>query len=126
MITKQHLIDSARTAVRNSYCPYSRLKIGAALSTIDGKIFSGCNIENVSFGLSICAERVALFKAISEGYSKFESIAIASVNNKPVFPCGACRQVLSEFTPNLKIYVNNDNKIHDLRNLLPYSFDSIN
>ncbi len=73
----------------------------------------------------MCAERVALFKAISEGYQKFDAIAISSNNEKPVFPCGACRQVLSEFAPHLKIYIQNDDKNYSLRDLLPNSFDSI-
>ena len=91
----------------------------------DNKIFTGCNVENISFGLTMCAERIALFKAVSEGYQKFDAIAIVSNIDKPVFPCGACRQVLFEFSPNLKIFINYDEKDYALVDLLPYSFDSI-
>lgn len=125
MITRAQLHKSAMDVLRYSYCPYSQFKVGAALSTNDDKIFTGCNIENISFGLTICAERVALFKAISEGYKKFDAIAICSDNGKPIFPCGACRQMLSEFTPHLRIYIHNMTKSHSLKDLLPYSFDSI-
>lgn len=89
-------------------------------------MFTGCNIENVSFGLSIRGERVALFKAISEGYNKFNAIAISSDSRRRVFPCGACRQVLLEFSPGINIYVQNDDRTYSLRELLPNSFDSIN
>ena len=126
MITKVQLLEASMNTLKYSYCPYSQFKVGAVLSTTDGRIFTGCNVENISFGLTMCAERVALFKAISEGYQKFDAIAISSNNEKPIFPCGACRQVLSEFAPNLKIYIQNDDKNYSLRELLPNSFDSIN
>ena len=125
MITKVQLLEASMNALNYSYCPYSQFKVGAVLSTTDDKIFTGCNVENTSFGLTMCAERVALFKAISEGYQKFDAIAISSNNEKPIFPCGACRQMLSEFAPNLKIYIQNDDKNYSLRELLPNSFDSI-
>ena len=84
----------ARTAMKSAYSPYSKIKVGAALRTKEGKIFTGCNIENVSYGLTICAERVALFNAILEGFDEFESIAITSSSDEAFPPCGACRQVL--------------------------------
>jgi cytidine deaminase len=126
MTTKTQLLDASINVLKNSYCPYSQFMVGAALLTTDDIIFSGCNVENVSFGLSMCAERIALFKAISEGYQKFDAIAIASNTDKPIFPCGACRQVLFEFSPRLKIFTNYDKKDYVLVDLLPYSFDSIN
>lgn len=126
MITKVQLLEASMNAMNYSYYPYSQFKVGAVLLTTDDKIFTGCNVENISFGLTMCAERVALFKAISEGYQKFNAIAISSNIEKPIFPCGACRQVLSEFAPQLKIYIQNDDKNYSLRELLPNSFDSIN
>ena len=126
MITKVQLLEASMNAMNYSYCPYSQFKVGAVLSTTDGRIFTGCNVENISFGLTMCAERVALFKAISEGYQKFDAIAISSNTEKPIFPCGACRQALYEFAPHLKIYIQNDDKNYSLRELLPNSFDSIN
>lgn len=126
MIPQQQLIKSAKKALRNSYSPYSKFRVGAAIATFDGEIITGCNVENVSFGLSICAERVALFKAISEGYQKFEAIAVVSNKRECIYPCGACRQVLSEFDPDIKVYVYGDKKTYNLRELLPYSFGTIN
>jgi cytidine deaminase len=97
--TKDELYKISRSMLRHSYSPYSKFKVGAALSTFTGKVFAGCNIENISYGLSICAERVALFKAVSEGHTKFHAIAISSSGSKPIFPCGACLQFLAEFSP---------------------------
>lgn len=121
-LDNQELIDLARQAKKNAYNPYSKFDVGAALLTKDGKIFTGCNIENVSYGLTICAERVAIFKAISEGYHEFEAIAISSSATTPTFPCGACRQVLAEFG-NMEIYLDNDSTTHKLSDLLPHSFN---
>lgn len=118
---KIELIEQARLAQKNTYNPYSKFSVGAALLTKDGKIFTGCNVENVSYGLTICAERVAVFKAISEGHKEFVAIAISTSSEKPTFPCGACRQVLSEFG-NLEIYLENDNKNYTISDLLPFSF----
>jgi len=115
------LINKAHSVLKNAYSPYSKFKVGAAILTKDGKIFSGCNVENISYGLTICAERVALFKAVSEGHTQFEAIAICSSSKKATFPCGACRQVLSEFG-NMKVYLENDSKTHTLSDLLPNSF----
>jgi len=105
-----------------AYSPYSKFSVGAAIRTKDGKIFTGCNVENVSFGLTVCAERIALFKAISEGYSEFDSIGISTSSDTPTFPCGACRQVLAEFG-DIEIYLDNDDKTYHLFDLLPHSFD---
>lgn len=86
-----------------AYAPYSNFHVGAALLTDDGEIFDGCNIENSSYSLTICAERTAVFRAVAEGKKKFRSIAITSDDNGFITPCGACRQVLSEFAPALEI-----------------------
>jgi len=94
--TLTQLLAAARAARRQAYAPYSKFRVGAALLTADGKIVTGCNVENASYGLTICAERVAITKAISEGHRKFQALAIAAPSASPT-PCGACRQVLAEF-----------------------------
>ena len=118
---KTELIEQARLSQKNAYSPYSKFSVGAALLTKEDKIFTGCNVENVSYGLSMCAERAALFKAVSEGYKEFIAIAISTSSEKPTFPCGACRQVLSEFG-NLEIYLEYDEKNYTISDLLPFSF----
>ena len=97
------LILSAQTARLRAYAPYSRFAVGAALLCPDGRVFSGCNVENISFGLTLCAERSALVAAVAAGYQTFEAIAIVADTDVPISPCGACRQVLAEFQPNLRI-----------------------
>lgn len=115
------LMDKAIAAKKNSYSPYSNFKVGAALLTEDNKIYTGCNIESVSHTPTCCAERVAFFKAISEGHKKFKAIAISG-DTKYCYPCGVCRQVMSEFCDNnFKIYVAD--KEYTLGELLPYAFD---
>jgi len=116
------LLNEAKAAQRNSYSPYSKFRVGAAVLTKEGNIFTGCNVENVSYGLTICAERDAIFKAVSEGYTDFEAIAIVGSDSEPTFPCGACRQVLAEFNLNMEVYVNNGQKIYTVSDLLPNSF----
>ena len=96
-MNKQELIDKALMAMKNAYAPYSNFKVGAAILTTDGQIFTGCNVENSSYGATICAERCAATKAISEGAKEFASIAIVSSSEKFTYPCGICRQFLSEF-----------------------------
>ena len=94
------LFQKALIAAQSAYAPYSHFRVGAALLSDDGTIFSGCNVENRSFGLTICAERSAIVKAVSEGHTSFKAIAISTPDSiNPVGPCGACRQVLSEFMP---------------------------
>ncbi len=93
------LVKAARDAAAHAHCPYSGYAVGAALLTDDGQIYTGCNVENVSYGLSNCAERTALFKAVSAGCRTFAAIAVAGGTNKAATPCGACRQVLAEFCP---------------------------
>lgn len=96
-MNEEALLNAAREAASKAYVPYSHFSVGAALLTKEGQIFTGCNIENVSFGLTNCAERTALFKAVSDGHRDFVALALAA--DKAVTPCGACRQVLTEFCP---------------------------
>ena len=93
----KELIDAAIQAREKAYVPYSKFKVGAAVLTKSGIIVSGCNVENASYGLSNCAERTAIFKAVSEGEQDFSVIAVAADTERPVAPCGACRQVIAEF-----------------------------
>jgi cytidine deaminase len=119
------LVKKSIKALEFSYAPYSKLRVGAAIISRGGKIFSGSNIECASYSLTICAERVAASKAISEGKKDFEAIAIATNKNEIVFPCGACLQFLMEFAPNLKIILSKSEKefkIYDLKDLLPNNF----
>jgi cytidine deaminase len=121
----ERLVNVAKKASKFAYAPYSKFKVGAAILTSSGKIYSGANIENASYGLTVCAERVAIFKALSEGEKDFKSIAIYTKTKDFTKPCGACRQVLSEFNPNLSvIIVNNSGKIKktSISKLLPNPF----
>lgn len=97
------LIEQARAAREKAYAPYSKFAVGAALLTSTGRVFTGCNVENLSFGLTICAERNAIFAAVAAGERKFTKIAIVSDSKTPVSPCGACRQVLAEFGLELEV-----------------------
>ncbi|MEF3244710.1 MAG: cytidine deaminase [Caldisericaceae bacterium] len=125
----EDLIKEAFNAMDFAYVPYSQFKVGAALLTKSGKVFTGCNIENSSYGATVCAERVAIFKAVSSGEKDFDTIVIATNTNEPSPPCGICRQVMSEFSSELKIVlVNNKGKIIEtnLKELLPLSFTKDN
>ncbi len=93
----QELYDAAVKARKNAYCPYSHFAVGAAVRTRDGRIFTGCNIENASYGLTVCAERNAIFAAVKEGYREFLALLVTADTPEPVSPCGACRQVMAEF-----------------------------
>lgn len=124
-IDVKHLVNLAMEAKKNAYTPYSNFRVGAALLTKDGKIYEGCNIENASYGATNCAERTAIFKAVSEGKRDFEAIAINSDSEGFTYPCGICRQVMNEFAVNLKVYVSNKNgeyKEYSLSQLLPGGF----
>lgn len=118
------LIKKAKDAMEHAYAKYSGFKVGAALLTKSGKIYTGCNIENSSFGASICGERVAFVKAISEGETGFEAIAIVSSSGDYTVPCGICRQFMSEFGLDIKIILENgrDMKVYTLRDLQPEAF----
>jgi cytidine deaminase len=121
------LISAARRAREFADAAYSRFKVGAALECADGTIITGCNIENATYGLTICAERVAMFKALSEGHRAFTRIAVVADTDAPTPPCGACRQILWEFGGNLEIHLANlkeEKGRHHLKNLLPLPFDA--
>ena len=120
----QELIVLARKAREFSYSPYSKFKVGAALITHEGKVYSGCNIENASFGITNCAERTAIFKAVSEGAREIDTIAIIADSDGPCSPCGACRQAMAEFKVKRVIMANlkGEVKAVSLAELLPYSF----
>ena len=118
-------ISIAKRTRELAYTPYSNFKVGAAVVTKEGTIYSGCNIENASYGLTICAERVAIFKAISEGERDFDFLVIVTDTQNPTTPCGACRQVMREFGQTLEIIITNlkgDEKRMTLSQLLPDSF----
>ncbi len=120
------LIETAERALEYAYARYSGFRVGAAIETPEGKIFSGANIEISSFGLTVCAERVAIFKAISEGELKFERLAVKAETDSFCPPCGACRQVLADFAPKLKIVLidrQGRSKETNLEKLLPDAFN---
>ena len=120
------LVAAAREARERAIATYSGFKVGAALETADGTIVAGCNIENASYGLTICAERVAMFKALSEGHRTFTRIAVVADTAEPTPPCGACRQILWEFGPDLEVILANLTEVtghHRMVDLLPLAFD---
>jgi len=125
-MTDRELLNHAQLASKNSYSPYSKFAVGAALECMDGTVFTGCNIENAALGSTICAERIAFGKAISEGARDFRRIAIFAESEGYCMPCGACRQFMSEFAPELEVlcskaggrYVS-----YPLSKLMPYTFN---
>jgi cytidine deaminase len=122
----KELIEAALDARERAYVPYSRFRVGAALLTGDGLIIGGCNVENASYGLTNCAERTALFKAVSDGHTDFRGIAVVADTPGPVSPCGACRQVLAELCPpDMKVWLANlrgDIQETTVAELLPGAF----
>ena len=124
-ISQSGLIAAAQKAKANAYAPYSKFKVGAALLAKNGKVYLGCNVENASYGLTCCAERNAVFQAVSDGQRKFQAIAIVSDSLEPAAPCGACRQVLNEFSPEMEVSMagaKGQVKTRKLKELLPDSF----
>ena len=120
------LIAAARRAREHAHVRFSNFKVGAALETADGQVITGCNIENATYGLTMCAERVAMFKAISDGHRTFRRIAIVAETESPTPPCGACRQILLEFGGNLEVLLGNlsrETARFQLSELLPHPFD---
>lgn len=123
LFNRDALVDAARKARDKAYAPYSKYKVGAALLTADGTIISGCNVENASYPATICAERAAVARAISEGHRKFVAVAVVTRNGGS--PCGICRQVMAEFAPNMSVIVATPHKIvaeYSLNELLPEHF----
>ena len=121
------LLTAALKAQKRAHCPFSRYPVGAAVRTTSGEIFTGCNVESASFSLTCCAERVAVFKAISEGHKQFVACSIVTVEGTPAPPCGACRQVLYEFGPSMRIVLGNpegDVRVLKLADLFPEGFTS--
>jgi cytidine deaminase len=122
------LVNTAIEASRNAYVPYSNYPVGAALRATDGTIYGGCNIENAAFSPTICAERTALVKAVSEGQRAFDTIVVVTHNGG--FPCGVCRQVLYEFAPDMRVIIASDEGkvLHNIRlaDLLPHGFGPTN
>ena len=123
-MTDNELIEIARQYRENAYTPYSHFKVGAAVLTASGKVYGGCNIENSSYGLTNCAERTAIFKAVSEGEREFAALAVIADTDGPCSPCGACRQVIADFRIPRIIMANlkGDVKTMTLGELLPFAF----
>lgn len=123
-MTNQELMNKAKEAYLNSYAPYSHFFVGAALLTTDGEVYQGCNIENASYGATNCAERTAIFKAVSEGKRDFCKIAIAAKDGSTAYPCGICLQVMNEFMPEAEVVleVAGQIKVFGVKELLPYRF----
>lgn len=125
--SKKELVEAATKAREKAVAPFSKFKVGAALKTKDGKIYTGCNIENASYSLTICAERVAIFKAISEGETEFEEIAVVADTEELTPPCGPCRQIIWEFCGDIPVTMTNlkgKTETIQMSELLPRAFDS--
>jgi cytidine deaminase len=126
-LSASKLVAAARRARRHARAEFSGFKVGAALEAADGMIITGCNIENATYGLTVCAERVAMFKALSEGQRKFRRVAVVADTEAPTPPCGACRQILWEFGGDLEVVLANlrrETGRYQLKDLLPVPFDS--
>ena len=126
MSDSDRLIAAARAAREHAVAPYSTFKVGAALLTKTGRVYGGCNVENASYGLTVCAERVALLKALSEGERDFAMIAVVADTRQPTPPCGPCRQLLWEYCGDIPVVMGNLTDVtarHQMRDLLPLPFD---
>lgn len=125
-MNSEQLINQAKEARNTAYVPYSKFQVGAALLTKEGTVFKGCNIENAAYSMTNCAERTAFFKAISEGHHEFSMLAVVADTERPVSPCGACRQVIAEFcAPDMKVLLTNlkgDIQETTVAELLPGAF----
>lgn len=127
LMDDDQLLNAARAVRSNAVATFSNFKVGAALLSIDGRIFTGCNVENATYGLTVCAERVALFKALSEGVRQFARIAVVADTGEPTPPCGACRQLLWEFCGDIAVVLGNLTNLtarHQLAELFPHPFDA--
>ncbi|MGL4798549.1 MAG: cytidine deaminase [Cellulosilyticaceae bacterium] len=119
------LIEKAKEAMARAYAPYSKFQVGAAILTEDGEVYTGCNVENASFGATNCAERTAIFKAVSDGVRRIKAVAIVSSSKEFTYPCGICRQVIGEFMPQGEIILENaagEIKVYAFTELLPFHF----
>ena len=126
-IESENLIEAAKGARERAFAPYSNFKVGAAVRTKSGKIFTGCNVESASYGLTVCAERVAIWKAVSEGETEFEQIAVVADTEELTPPCGACRQIIWEFCGDVPVtFANLKGKTETvpMKELLPRAFDT--
>lgn len=123
-MTKEDLVMCAKEAAAYAYAPYSNFTVGAALLTTKGKVYTGCNIENASYGATNCAERTAIFKAVSEGERNFVAIAVVAGDGSTAYPCGICLQVMNEFMPKAEVILEEKGKIvtYSLSELLPKGF----
>ena len=127
MVETDALINAARAARERAFAPYSRFKVGAALETEDGTIITGCNIENATYGLTVCAERVAVWKAVSDGHRAFRGVVIVADTEAPTPPCGPCRQILWDFCGDVEVVLANlteEKGRYRLADLLPLPFDA--
>ena len=125
--SNEELVTAAKEARQNSYAPYSEFRVGAAIETDDGEIYTGCNVESASYGLTVCAERVAIWKAISEGKHKIKNIAVVCDTKELTPPCGVCRQIIWEFGGNVPVTLANLNggrETVEMKDLLPRAFDT--
>ncbi len=120
----RELLDMSIKVLENAYSPYSKVRVAAALLTDCGKVFLGVNVENASYGATCCAERTAIGTAVTEGYTKFKAIAISSSLEKPILPCGICRQVILEFSEDIDVIIGDENeyKVYKMGDLLGHSF----
>jgi cytidine deaminase len=126
-LSDSDLVEAARQARRRARADFSGFKVGAALEAADGTIVTGCNVENATYGLTMCAERVAMFKAISDGHSRFRRIAVVADTEDPTPPCGSCRQILWELAGDIEVILANlhrETGRHQMRDLLPLPFDA--
>jgi len=127
MPSEDQLVQAALTARQNAVAPYSRFRVGAALETDSGEIFTGCNVENATYGLTVCAERVAIWKALSEGRRKFTRIVVAADTDSLTPPCGACRQIIWEYCGDLPVVLvnlQNQRERFQMKELFPKAFDA--
>ena len=127
MTEHDNLIAAARQARENAYAPYSNFRVGAAVRAKSGRVYTGCNVENATYGLTVCAERVAIFKAMSEGERGFDAIAVVADTEMLTPPCGACRQIIWEFCGDIEVILGNLKgrvEAHRMAELFPRPFDS--